>query len=424
MAEEFGDPAHLSEDELRVLARWAEPREETLGQSAAGYPVVEGDHVMPAGTPYRDAVSQGGYVEAHGVHDGVACVMFRTSPGPGPMVIAAVTGVVHTGLAPLRPHPDAITFPYGGRSNPLLPGRLIAGAEAARTELAAAYGHLQAGRAGQAAAALEEALRQPLSPYAAGFVEHALARLAGPSWAAGRPPLEYPAADPPVSEPLTGTRLQMLALVGRAASRAAADQRDQGMFAGYRPETWGYPAMRWRAVNAAALAGVSGEQADETCRLGLERDAHAARILHSHEEVIDEHARGMEALRRWHLGLPARDDYERDCYREYAQLEADVIDDYVTYVKTPDALWEAYSGPLSYEEFRAQYLAGLHDGGTGPPADAGGAGDVRKAVQSAFPGPSGMPDPVTARPDVQRARRERDRLRDAGRQARAGEAPF
>ena len=38
--------------------------------------------------------------------------------------------------------------------------------------------------------------------------------------------------------------------------------------------------------------------------------------------------RAEESLNRYRSGLPPRDDDERGSYREWAQLDADVVDDY------------------------------------------------------------------------------------------------
>jgi hypothetical protein len=60
---------------------------------------------------------------------------------------------------------------------------------------------------------------------------------------------------------------------------------------------------------------------------------------------------GDDPLKRYRAGLPARDEAESAAYREWAELDAEVIEDFLL----PDQAFETYSGPLSYEDFVADY---------------------------------------------------------------------
>lgn len=419
--ENFNGYAELTQGEKAALARWRQPRDDTAGLSAAGFPVRAGDHVMPAGIPYRDAAAQGGYVESFGTFGDVPCVVFRPAAGPGACVITAVADVIHSGFPPLypdqpgaRPRGDAIPSPYH-----------IA-AEAAEPELMAAAGHLRAGRRNQAAAALEQALLQPLGQFAAAHIGAAHARLTGRPFPAppGRPGEPWPPAG---YQSRAGLRAWMLAFAGRDARRAAEDDDEQKLTGGYFPEKHALSRMRWDAVNAARVDGLPAEQAAEMFRHDIEKQAHAARFLSLREAELEEHAKGMETLRRWRRGLPARDDSERDSYREYNELEADRVDDYVQNVLIPDRLWEVYDGPLTtYDEFRADYLAsrsGEDLAASAVPAVPAEGGSGQQAVRKSFPAEFSPKPPPQISPGGQRARQVRARTEAAKRQA-SGPPPF
>jgi hypothetical protein len=159
-------------------------------------------------------------------------------------------------------------------------------------------------------------------------------------------------------------------------------------------------------------------------RLDMDRQDHARRMLATREGQIDDYAASTEALRRWRRGLSPRSDYERDCYREYSQLEAENIDDYVTNVQIPDQLWENYDGPLSYAEFMTEYRDSLRDppdeGHSEHPPDPGNENGL---VEMAFPRRGKEPGPPDPRPDVERARSLRRTLRSARHQAQWSTQP-
>ncbi len=60
---------------------------------------------------------------------------------------------------------------------------------------------------------------------------------------------------------------------------------------------------------------------------------------------------GDDPLKRYRAGLPARDEAESQAYREWGELDAEVIEDFLL----PDQAFETYSGPLSYEDFVQDY---------------------------------------------------------------------
>ncbi len=65
-------------------------------------------------------------------------------------------------------------------------------------------------------------------------------------------------------------------------------------------------------------------------------------------------------MRDYRARRPARNTYAAECYREWAQLDADDREAALE-VRAIDDAFEVYSGPLGWEEFRSKWYADRAD---------------------------------------------------------------
>jgi len=156
---------------------------------------------------------------------------------------------------------------------------------------------------------------------------------------------------------------EMAAMAERAAERAREEERDDQrvsmMVPGHRLE---YRRMRWEAVSAVKLGGMSPqriEQEYDAFRFAQWEQRNAERIAPMSPGERQEMFRSEELLTRYRTGLPARDAEEREAYQEWRQLDADVVDACTEEIETPERAWDEYrhgNGSLSGEEFFTQHI--------------------------------------------------------------------
>ena len=168
------------------------------------------------------------------------------------------------------------------------------------------------------------------------------------------------------ADPDGAIHAEMAVMAARAAERAREEELDNDrvsmMVPRHRLE---YRRMRWEAVNAAKLSGMSPqkiEQEYDAFRLAQWEQQNADRIAQMGPGERQESFRSEELLTRYRAGLPARDDEEREAYREWRQLDADAVNAYREEVEIPEQLWDEYvhsNGPLNRDEFFAQYFEEL-----------------------------------------------------------------
>ena len=92
-----------------------------------------------------------------------------------------------------------------------------------------------------------------------------------------------------------------------------------------------YRRMRWEAVNAVKLSGMSPrriEQELDASRLAQSEQPNAERIAPIEPGKRQEMFSSEELLTRYRARLPARDAEEREAYQEWRELDADIVDAY------------------------------------------------------------------------------------------------
>jgi len=167
-------------------------------------------------------------------------------------------------------------------------------------------------------------------------------------------------------DPYEAIYAEMAVMAARAAQRAREEELEDhrvGMMAAR--DRLECRRMRWEAINAVKINGMSPHRIEteyRSFRFTQWEQRNAERITRMSSSERQERFRSEEMLTRYRVGLPARDDEEREAYREWRQLDADVVNAYREEVEIPERLWDEYvqsSGPLSREEFSAQCLDDL-----------------------------------------------------------------
>ena len=257
----------------------------------------------------------------------------------------------------------------------------------------------------------KKALRHPLREYNT-WVEGQVRRLqVPPDWLA----IENEQADPqPDSETDVALDIDRVCADREAAERAEiagmaarAAERAQEKRRRFPPQ----PVRPRKAprVSPDALGGAEpgsrflddAEQLDrqyDRFRYTEWEQRNAERVALMSPEERQERFRSEEMLTRYRAGLPARDDDEREAYREWQELDAEYVEDYVEEVLIPEREYENYEGPLSWYEYLAQYRAERRDDAatnddTTPPSTGpsnGPEGGVAEPAQS-LPGAAVRP---------------------------------
>lgn len=178
---------------------------------------------------------------------------------------------------------------------------------------------------------------------------------------------------------------EMAVMAARAAKRAREEERDNDRVAMMVPRhRLEYRRMRWEAVNAVKLSGMSPqriEQEYDAFRLAQWEQQNRERIAPMSPGERQESFRLEELLTRYRAGLPARDAEEREAYQEWRQLDADVVNAYQEDATIP--------GPPS-------------GGAVGELSPESPAAEMSPCTVSALPGPagagSGLEDGPMSRP--------------------------
>ena len=125
---------------------------------------------------------------------------------------------------------------------------------------------------------------------------------------------------------------EMAVMAARAAERAREEELDNDrvsmMVLRHRLE---YRRMRWEAVNAVKLGGMSPQRIEQeyhAFRLAQWEQQNAERIAQMSPGEGQEMFHSEELLTRYRAGLPPRDAEEREAYQEWRQLDADVVNAY------------------------------------------------------------------------------------------------
>jgi hypothetical protein len=149
---------------------------------------------------------------------------------------------------------------------------------------------------------------------------------------------------------------EMAVMAARAAERAREEELDNDRVAMMVPRhRLEYRRMRWEAINAVKLSGMSPQ------RMGPgER-----------QEMF----RSEELLTRYRAGLPARDAAEREAYHEWRQLDADVVDAYQEDATIPGPPSGAAVGEFSPESPAAEMSPGTVSALPGPAGAGSGLED-------------------------------------------------
>ena len=151
---------------------------------------------------------------------------------------------------------------------------------------------------------------------------------------------------------------EMAVMAARAAQRAREEELDNDrvsmMVPRHRLE---YRRMRWEAVNAVKLSGMSPqriEQEYDAFRLAQWEQQNAERIAPMSPGERQEMFHSEELLTRYRAGLPARDAEEREAYQEWRQLDADVVNAYQEDATIPGPPSGGAVGELSPESPAAE----------------------------------------------------------------------
>jgi hypothetical protein len=150
----------------------------------------------------------------------------------------------------------------------------------------------------------------------------------------------------------------MAVMAARAAQRAREEELDNDrvsmMVPRHRLE---YRRMRWEAVNAVKLSGMSPqriEQEYDAFRLAQWEQQNAERIAPMSPGERQEMFHSEELLTRYRAGLPARDAEEREAYQEWRELDADVVNAYQEDATIPGPPSGGAAGELSPESPAAE----------------------------------------------------------------------
>ena len=159
---------------------------------------------------------------------------------------------------------------------------------------------------------------------------------------------------------------EMREMAAQAAARVREEERENHrvgrMAPRYRLE---YRRMRWEAVCAGQIAGMSPERIEDeyrSFRFAQWEYRNAMWIWRMSPAERQDRFRGDEMLKRFRSGLPPRDEWEREAYRERRQFETRALLDILKPEEALEMLWDEYTqsgGPLSREEFSVQYFREL-----------------------------------------------------------------
>ena len=139
-----------------------------------------------------------------------------------------------------------------------------------------------------------------------------------------------------IAERRQAERAEMLELVARVTKRTEEEERDQWRLGSMDPALrWEYRWLCWEALHPDLVSWMTPEQIEwqyEQFRLSEWEERSGARMASlSPQERLDRF-RAEESLNRYRSGLPPRDDDECDSYREWAQLDAEVIEEHIANV--------------------------------------------------------------------------------------------
>ena len=172
---------------------------------------------------------------------------------------------------------------------------------------------------------------------------------------------------------------EMAVMAARAAERAREEELDNDrvsmMVPRHRLE---YRRMRWEAVNAVKLSGMSPqriEQEYDAFRFAQWGQQNAERIAQMGPGERQEMFRSEELLTRYRAGLPARDGEERETYQEWWQLDADVVNAYQKDATIPGPPSGGAVGELSLESPAAEVSPGTVSALAGPAGAGSGLED-------------------------------------------------
>ena len=159
---------------------------------------------------------------------------------------------------------------------------------------------------------------------------------------------------------------EMAVMAARAAERAREQELDNQRVSMMAPRhRLEHRRMRWETINAVRISGMPPQRIEEEYRdfrFTQWEQQNAERVAPMSPGERQEMFRAEEMLTRYRAGLPPRDEEERDAYREWRQLDADVVNAYREEAEIPEQLWHEHvqnNGPLTREEFFAQYFADL-----------------------------------------------------------------
>jgi hypothetical protein len=176
----------------------------------------------------------------------------------------------------------------------------------------------------------------------------------------------------------------MTTMATRAAERAQEEELENYRVSLMAPRhRLEHRRMRWQAINAANLRGMSPQRVDQeyrSFRFAQWEQHNARRIASMSPAERQESFRSEEMLTRYRAGLPPRDDEERGAYREWRQLDADVVNAYREEVEIPEQMWDQYvqsNGPLSRKEFFARYFGEFTEEGAASESAAPSSPDHR-----------------------------------------------
>ncbi len=172
---------------------------------------------------------------------------------------------------------------------------------------------------------------------------------------------------------------EIVVMAARAAEGAREEERDDQRVAMITPRhRLEYRRMRWEAVNAVQLSGMSPqriEQEYDAFRFAQWEQQNAERIAPMSPGERQGMFRSEELLTRYRAGLPARDGEERETYQEWRQLDADVVNAYQEDATIPGPPSGGAVGELSLESAAAEVSPGTVSALAGPAGAGSGLED-------------------------------------------------
>jgi len=172
---------------------------------------------------------------------------------------------------------------------------------------------------------------------------------------------------------------EIVVMAARAAERAREEELDDQRVAMMTPRhRLEYRRMRWEAINAVKLSGMSPqriEQEYDAFRFAQREQQNAERIAPMSPGERQGMFRSEELLTRYRAGLPARDGEERETYQEWRQLDADVVNAYQEDATIPGPPSGGAVGELSLESPAAEVSPGTVSALAGPAGAGSGLED-------------------------------------------------